>query len=142
MFGRLFIEVREKRGLCYSVYSRHSGGKNAGSVFAYAGTTPERAKETLTVMLDTIKSLSGSVTQEELDRAKVNLKSALIIGEESAASRAGSNAGDYWLQSKVRTLDEISEQIDKVTAADIDKYISDYSPDKHSLVTLGPKELV
>jgi predicted Zn-dependent peptidase len=142
MFGRLFVEVREKRGLCYSVYSRHSGGKYAGTVYAYSGTTPERATDTLTVMLETIKGVKGTVTQEELDRAKVNLKSTLIISEESAASRAGSNAGDYWLHGRIRTLEEISKEIDKVTASDIDQYIEKYSPDKFSLVTLGPKPLI
>jgi predicted Zn-dependent peptidase len=141
MFGRLFIEVREKRGLCYSVYSRHQGGRFAGSVSAYSGTTPDRAKETLTVMMDTIKGLHGTVTQEELARAKANLQSSLVIGEESAASRAGSNAGDYWLSGRVRTLAEVSDAISQTTAADIDQTIEAYNPSNYTLVTLGSTDI-
>ena len=141
MFGRLFIEVREKRGLCYSVYSRHQGGRFAGSVSAYSGTTPERAKETLTVMMDTIRGLKGTASDEELTRAKANLQSSLVIGEESAASRAGSNAGDYWLSGRVRTLKEVSDAINAVSSTDIDKTIEMYDPSRYSLVTLGPTDI-
>jgi predicted Zn-dependent peptidase len=141
MFGRLFIEVREKRGLCYSVYSRHQGGRFAGSVSAYSGTTPERAKETLTVMMDTIKGLRGTVTDEELIRAKANLQSNLVIGEESAASRAGSNAGDYWISGRVRTLKEVSEAIQQTTTVEIDKTIELYDPSNYTIVTLGSTDI-
>jgi predicted Zn-dependent peptidase len=141
MFGRLFIEVREKRGLCYSVYARHAGTKHYGSVFAYAGTTPERAHETFLVMTKELRALKGSVTEEELARAKANLKSALIIGEESTASRAASNASDWWLGGRVRSLEEILEGVSSITAADIDTYVTDFPADSFMSMTLGPKEL-
>lgn len=141
MFGRLFIEVREKRGLCYSVNCRHSGNKHAGAVFAYAGTTPERADETLSVMLEVLRGLRGTVTEEELLRAKANLKASLIIGEESSGSRSASNGGDFWLLGRVRTLDEIASAIDSVTTKDIDRYMTEFPTESFMLVTLGPKEL-
>ena len=141
MFGRLFLEVREKRGLCYSVYSRHNGGKHAGSVFAYSGTTPERAKETLTVMLEVFQSLGGTVSPDELSRAKINLKSGLIIGEESVSSRAGSNAGDFWIAGRIRTLDEISNAIESITASDIDAVTKTFPVENYTLVTLGSQDI-
>lgn len=141
MFGRLFIEVREKRGLVYSVYASHSATGNHGAVFVYAGTTPERAQETLDVAVKELRSLAGSVTDEELKRAKVNLRSSLIMAQESASSRAGSNAGDWWWLKRVRTLDEIEEGIAAVDAAKIDSYIKAYPPKQMMLMTLGSKEL-
>lgn len=141
MFGRLFIEVREKRGLCYSVYSRHNGGRHTGSVIGYAGTTPERAEETLSVMLEVFKGLAGTVTAEELERAKSNLKSALIIGEESPGARAGSNAGDWWLAKRIRTLDEIESAINQVTLEDISRHTVTYQPKDFSCVSVGRKAL-
>ena len=142
MFGRLFIEVREKRGLCYSVYSRHSGTKYIGSVFAYAGTTPERAQETLDVMFSVLKNLKGTVTEAELVRSRINIKSNLVLSEEGPGSRASSNAGDYYTLGRIRTLDEICREIDNVTLDSVNSYLEEFSPTVRTIVTLGPKELV
>lgn len=141
MFGRLFIEVREKRGLCYSVFSRHAATKSYGTMLAYAGTTPERAAETLDVMVKELRSLRGTVEAEELSRAKANLKAGLIIGEESTSSRAGSNATDWWLDRRIRTLDEIQAEIDKVSTDSIDEFLKAYPADSFSLLTLGSKRI-
>lgn len=142
MFGRLFIEVREKRGLCYSVYARHSANNHYGLVQAYAGTTPDRASQTLEVMLKELSSLKGTVTEEEINRAKANFKSAVIIGGESPASRASSNATDWWIDKKIRGLDKILQEVDKVTAADIDQYAEEFPSDNFSLLTLGSKNII
>jgi predicted Zn-dependent peptidase len=137
MFGRLFMEVREKRGLCYSVFARHSANKHYGTMLGYAGTTPERAHQTLEVMIEQLKSLKGTVTEEEISRAKANLKASLVIGEESAAARAGSNASEWWIDGKVRTLDEIINAVNAVTATDIDDFCARYPSDSFMLQTLG-----
>jgi predicted Zn-dependent peptidase len=141
MFGRLFIEVREKRGLCYSVYARHNATKDYGTVTAYAGTTTERAQETLDVLVRELNRVRGTLEADELQRAKANIKSALVIGEESAGSRAASNAGDWWLDRKVRTLDEIQTAIDRVKAADIDRVCERFPATAYGLLTLGSKRL-
>lgn len=141
MFGRLFVEVREKRGLCYSVYSRHAANMHYGNTVAYAGTTPERAHETLEVMLEVLRSLSGTVEPAELNRARANLNSALVMGEESASSRAASNATDYWISGKVRALDEIKSAIDAVTVEDIEQFSRTHQFEECMLVTLGSRTL-
>jgi predicted Zn-dependent peptidase len=141
MFGRLFIEVREKRGLCYSVYARHSSNKDYGTVTAYVGTTAERAQESLDVLLQQLRGLEGTVTEEELSRAKVNLKAQLILGEESPGSRAGSNATDWWLLGRLRPLAEISEAIDVVNVEAIDGFLGKYPFSSYSLLTLGNRKL-
>lgn len=139
MFGRLFIEVREKRGLCYSVYARHSGTQHYGTVMAYAGTTPERANETLSVMVKELRNLHGTVSPEELLRSKANLKAALIIGEESTASRAASNASDWWLGKRIRPLRELITAISSIEISDIDRYLETFPVSSFMSMTLGPK---
>jgi predicted Zn-dependent peptidase len=141
MFGRLFVEVREKRGLCYSVYARHGSTTSYGTVTAYVGTTPERAQESLDVLLKELSGLKGTVTQDELERARTNLKAALIMGEESPGARAGSNAQDWWLLKRVRPLSEINAEIDKVTVQSIDAFLSSHPFRPCSLLTLGKNKL-
>ncbi len=141
MFGRLFIEVREKRGLCYSVYARHSATNEYGLMQAYAGTTPERAHETLEVMLSELKRVKGSVTEDEMSRVKANLKSSLIIGGESPAARASSNSGDWWINKKIRSLDEIINAVNAVSIKDVDNFIEQFPADSYTLLTLGKRDL-
>jgi len=141
MFGRLFIEVREKRGLCYTVYLSTSSTSLSGVNVAYAGTTPERAQETFDVMMAELKKVKGTVTEEELSRSKANIKASLVMSEESSASRAGSNASDWWWLQRLRSLDEIQDSIQAVTFRDIDRYFEDYPCDQPMIVTLGSKEL-
>lgn len=141
MFGRLFIEVREKRGLVYHVSARHSATQDYGTVMVYAGTTPQRARETCQVLVHELRSLGGSIKPEELARAKANLKASLVIGEESPAARAGSNAQDWWLESRVRTLEEIISELERVQAADVDRHLSDFRADSFMSLTLGSQDL-
>ena len=141
MFGRLFTEVREKRGLCYSVYARHTATKDYGTIVAYAGTVPQRARQTLEVMVQELKGLRGTVTAEELARSKATIKSSLVIGEESSAARASSNANDWWLDRKVRTLDQVIAEVDAVDVSRIDECLAQYPADSYMLLTLGAKDL-
>ncbi len=79
MSARLFTEVREKRGLCYSVWASYSGFKDRASVICYAGTTNERAQETLDVTLGELKRLQDGIEDEEVARVQAGLKSSLIM---------------------------------------------------------------
>jgi predicted Zn-dependent peptidase len=141
MFGRLFVEVREKRGLCYSVYARHGSTIDYGTVTAYVGTTPERAQESLDILLKELHGLKGTVTADELERARTNLKASLVMGEESPSSRAGSNAQDWWLIKRVRPLSEINAAIDKVTVSSVDSFLASYPFKPCSILTLGKHAL-
>lgn len=137
MFGRLFVELREKRGLCYSVYARHGASDVYGTTTAYVGTTPERAQESLDLLVGEFQRLSGTVTDEELERAKTNLKASLIMGEESPGARASSNGTDWWLLKRIRSLEEIHGEIDAVSKATIEAFIAQYPFQPCSLLTLG-----
>ena len=141
MFGRLFVEVREKRGLCYSVYARHGATNSYGTMTAYVGTTPERAQESLDVLVGEFERLPGTITQDELDRSRTNLKANLIMGEESTGARAGSNATDWWLLKRVRSLPEIHAEVDKVTLNSVNDYLQAYPYKPCSILTLGSTPL-
>jgi predicted Zn-dependent peptidase len=141
MFGRLFVEVRGKRGLCYSVNISHSARKEYGAMIAYVGTTPERAHESLITMLDVIRSVKDSIADDELARAKANLKAALVINDESPYARATSNATDYALAGRVREMREILDAISNVTKENIDHLLEAYPIKDETVLTLGAKDV-
>jgi predicted Zn-dependent peptidase len=141
MSGRLFIEVREKRGLVYRVSASHSAVKGRAAVFVYAGTTPENGQETLDVICKELNKLKEGVTDQELHRAKLDLKSRLIMQGELPMNRSGAISSDWWNLGRIRTLDEIKEKIDQVTSADIVKHLAQFPVAPMTLVTLGNKKL-
>lgn len=141
MSSRLFTEVREKRGLCYSVYATHESLKTQGSVLAYAGTRAERAQETLDVTLNELRRLKDGISDDELDRVRAGLKSSLIMQEESTSARAGAIATDWYYLNRVRSFDEIQAIIDGLTPAKILAHLERYPVRNVTLVTLGPKPL-
>ena len=123
MSSRLFTEVREKRGLVYAVSAFPASVKGQGLLMAYAGTTKERAKETLAVMLQEMERLAEGVTEEELARARVGLKTALIMGDESIRARASSMARDLYMLGRVRPLSEIEAAIQGTPLAEVNAFL-------------------
>lgn len=141
MSSRLFTEVREKRGLVYTVYAMCHSLRDRGAILAYAGTTAERAQETLDVMLAELRGLYDGVKSEELDRLKGRIKRSIIIQQESSPSRAGSIALDWYYLSRVRTMPELSRIIDELTPASINAYLAANRPREFTVVTVGPEPL-
>jgi predicted Zn-dependent peptidase len=141
MASRLFTEVREKRGLCYSVSAWHETFKDRGSMLAYAGTRAERAQETLDVTVGELRRLRDGVTADEIDRVKAGLKSSLIMQEESTSARAGAIATDWYYLGRVRSFDEVQAAIDALTPAAVAGYVDRYPVKGLTLVTLGPTPL-
>ena len=141
MSSRLFTEVREKRGLCYSVYASHHSLKDRGSVMCYAGTSAGRAQETLDVTLGELRRLAQGIEEHELGRLKARIKSALIMQQESSSSRSSSLGRDWYYLGRVRTLDEIGRQVDALTHESINHYLTEHPPQNFTIVTLGPTPL-
>jgi predicted Zn-dependent peptidase len=123
MSSRLFTEVREKRGLVYAVSAFPAGVKGQGLLMAYAGTTRDRAKETLAVMLQEMERLAEGVTEEELARAKVGLRTALVMGDESIRTRASSMARDLYMLGRVRPLAEIEARVEGTTLEEVNAFL-------------------
>ncbi|NUQ50291.1 MAG: insulinase family protein [Phycisphaerae bacterium] len=145
MSGRLFTEVREKRGLCYSVSAGYSPARDHGIVSAYVGTMPDRAQRSLEVLLAEMQRINtpdGRVTREEFDRAIVGMKSRLIFSGESTAARAGALATDYHKLGRARSLAEMAAEIDRLTVDTVNEYLSRRSLGRLTIQTLGPEALV
>lgn len=141
MSSRLFTEVREKRGLCYSVYATLSTLKDYGHVLCYAGSTNDRAQETLDVLVSELKRLADGIDDEELNRAKALAKTALVMQQESASARAGSLARDWYHLGRVTTPEEVQQKIERLTTADVLHYVRRHPPDPCTIVTIGPTAL-
>jgi predicted Zn-dependent peptidase len=141
MSARLFTEVRERRGLCYSVYATHHTLLDYGSVFSYAGTSADRAQETLDVTLGELRRLADGVEEHELDRLKARIKSALIMQQESSSARSASVARDWYHLGRPRTLDEVKRLVDGLTAKRINAYLAENPPRNFTVVTLGREAL-
>jgi predicted Zn-dependent peptidase len=141
MSARLFTEVREKRGLCYSVHASYHTLRDLGAVFCYAGTAAERAQETLDVTLGELRRLAAGIEDHELDRLKARIKSALIMQQESSSARSSSLARDWYHLGRARTLDEVSGLIDALTCSSINAYLAGHPPRDFTVVTLGPAAL-
>lgn len=141
MSSRLFDRVREQQGLCYTVTaSCHSLKQHAG-VFGYAGTTPERAQQTLDVTLHEIKHLTDDLTNAELERWQIRIQSLLIMEQESSASRASSLASDYYQVGRPITTKELESAIESLTIDQVRDYWQVNPPRDFRIVTLGPNRL-
>ena len=141
MSSRLFTEVRERRGLCYSVYATLSTLQHRGAVFCYAGTGAERAQQTLEVTLAEICRLAQGIEEQEIARLKARIKSALVMQQEMSSARSGSLARDWYHLGRARTLDEVSGLIDGLNSRTINAYLAEHSPAEFTVVTLGSRPL-
>lgn len=115
MSSRLFQEVREKRGLCYSVFSFGSAFEDVGQVGVYAATSPEHASELVELTTDIMMSVAKEVTDAEVNRAKAQLKASLVMNLESASSRADQIARQYLAFGEVPTIASLMKKIEAVT---------------------------
>ena len=141
MSARLFTEVREKRGLCYTVSASLSGMPGLGRVLCYAGTTSERAQETLDVTLHELMRLGDGIEESELERCKARAKSSLIMSQESTSSRASSIARDWFYLKRITTLDQINDEIQQLTTDRVLNYIHAHPAANFTVLTIGPQPL-
>jgi predicted Zn-dependent peptidase len=142
MSSRLFTNIREKHGLCYSVHASYETFRDRAAIVGYAGARPELAQETLDRMLDEFRNLVNGIEDEELDRVKIGLKSSLIMRQESTGARSGSIASDWYFLNRVRSLEELQSAIDGMTIPGVLDYLRRFPAKNFTIVTLGPAELV
>ncbi|MCH2138011.1 MAG: insulinase family protein [Phycisphaerales bacterium] len=104
--SRLFLDVRQRRGLCYGIGARWGGGTHDGFIQITTGTTPDRVRETLDTTLNTLVSTATDITLEEIDRAKLQFRSGMVRSGESTRARAAAMARDAIVLGRVRSLPE------------------------------------
>ncbi len=141
MSSRLFTEVREKRGLAYSVAASPQSIATRSSAFIYAGTTTARADETIEVILQTIESLAEGINEDELRRLKSRVKSSLVFEQESCSARAAQNAADWLYLGRIVNRKEVLTRVDSLTIDQLKHHVAEFPPKNRTLVTLGEKAL-
>lgn len=141
MSSRLFTEVREKRGLVYAISASSHSLKNCGSVLCYAGTTSSRAQETLDVTMETIRSISQGIESGELSRLKSRTRTALVMEQESSASRSNQLAYDWITLGRTTTRQEVLSEIEQLTSENLVEHFQKHPPKRWTLVTIGPEPL-
>ncbi len=139
MSSRLFQSIREERGLAYSIYSEMSPFRDAGSLAVYAGCAVANTTEMLKLTLAEFTRIKQEpVTAEELDRAKNQIKGNMVLGLESSSSRMSSLARQQMYHGRFFSLDELTDEIDRISAADILRFAIDFlQPEPMALTLLG-----
>jgi predicted Zn-dependent peptidase len=140
MASRLFVEVREKRGLVYGISAGLASNKHIGAMRMYAGTTPEQGHECLQVIVDELRKLEqDGITADELARAKVQLKSENVMRSEGSGARMGAISRSWWYERKLRTIQEVKEAIDAVTQEQVLQVLHRFSPlNPLTVAAIGP----
>lgn len=115
MSSRLFQEVREKRGLCYSIYTFHAAYSDTGFFGLYTGTDPADAPEMVEVIVDEMNNAVETLTDAEIARSKAQMKAGLLMGMESCSTRAEQMARHILAYGRPLTTDELVARIDAVS---------------------------
>ena len=139
MSSRLFLELRERRGLCYDVHTYTSHFLDAGALVIYSGVDPANAADTLKALLEQLAQVRDGIPDGELARAKELAKGRLLLRMEDTRSVSGWLGIQELLLGRVRTADEVVEVLDAITAADVARVARDlFLTDQLSLAIVGP----
>ncbi len=115
MSSRLFQEVREKRGLCYSVYAFHWGFSDTGTFGIHAATGAGDVAQLLPVIVDELRKSAQNITLEETNRARAQIRAHLLMSNESPTARAGQNARQILLFGRLIDNNELIERLDAIS---------------------------
>ena len=138
MSSRLFQEVREKRGLAYSVYSFTASYQDDGLLGVYVGTGESEIAEAIPVIADQLQDLAHNLSDEELARARVQLKSSLLMSRESTSSRCEQLANYMLIHGHPPDPAKTIERIDAIDTAAIQKLVRRLVASAPSLSAIGP----
>ncbi|MFN8035744.1 MAG: pitrilysin family protein [Acidimicrobiia bacterium] len=141
MSSRLFQEVREKRGLAYSVYSYRGAYQDAGALAIYAGTAPGKVDEVLAVIRGELDRLiaDGGVSEQELADAKGHLKGSMALALETSSSRMHRLGRSELVHREVPSLDDLVADIEAVTPDDVSRVVRRVLTDQpRTLAVVGP----
>ena len=143
MSSRLFQEVREERGLAYSIYSYYSSYLTTGTFMIYGGTSPDNINE-LTKTIDGVIAsiLDEGITENELHNAKEQLKGGFLLGLESSESRMHRNGKNELILGVHRTMDEVVALIDDVKARDVYRLANELLTKKRATSIIAPAQVL
>ena len=124
MSSRLFQEVREKRGLCYSIFANVGSYSDTGTLTLYAGTSADKVLELANVTVDEIKRAADNMKEVEIARARTQMKAGLLMGLESPSVRAERLARMLAVWDRIPSLDETIEKIDAVNVHSVCNFVA------------------
>jgi predicted Zn-dependent peptidase len=142
MSSRLFQEVREKRGLVYSIYSFSAPFLDGGLFGIYAGTGESEAEELMPVTLGELRKVQTSVTEQELARARAQVKASLLMSLESTGSRCEQLARQLQVFGRVVPIEETVAKINAVTTQDVCRAAARLFRARPTLAVMGPAKRV
>ena len=122
MSSRLFQEIREKRGLCYSIYSFSQSFKDGGVIGVYTGTGEKEAAEIAPVVAGEMALMAETATEVEVARAKAQLRSGLLMGLERPSSRAEQIAAQWFTHGRVLPVEELTSRLEAIDAAAVRRF--------------------
>lgn len=139
MSSRLFQEVREKRGLAYSVYASMQQFAGGGILSLYAGCNPEKSKEVTTIFRDVLGDVvSSGLTDEELERAKGQVAGSMVLGQEDTGSRMVRIGKSELVYGEIKSMDEILASVRSVDQDQISQLASEIFTTQPTLAVVGP----
>ena len=139
MSSRLFQEIREKRGLAYSVYSNAQQFAGSGLIGFYAGCNPAKAVEVVEIIRSVLSDVAeNGMTHEEIDRAKGAVRGSLVLSQEDTGSRMSRIGKNEIVYGQVMDFDDILTSIDRVSAQDIGEIASEFLVKTPTLALVGP----
>ena len=119
MSSRLFQEVRENRGLCYSIFAQAGAYDDTGMLTVYAGTSGEQLPELANITIDEMKRAAADMSPAEVARARAQMKAGLLMGLESPSNRAERLARLIQIWDRIPSLEETVAKVDAVTTGDV-----------------------
>lgn len=137
MASRLFHEIREKRGLVYTISADQYSYTDAGMLTIYAGTSPKDVEELLPVICAELKKATHTITEEEVKRAKSQMQAGLLMGLESTSHRCERLAKQMHLFNRPIPMEEILEKVNKVNIQSVQNACASLLKSKPTLATLG-----
>ena len=139
MSSRLFQEVREKRGLAYTVYSYHAQYTEAGLFSAYAGTTPNRASDVVSLLRRELELVrDGGITEAEFERAKGHVKGSMVLSLEDPGGRMSRLGRSEIAHGEILSVDQALRRIEQVTLDDAHRVAGRVLSQAMTLTVLGP----
>jgi predicted Zn-dependent peptidase len=139
MSSRLFQEVREKRGLAYSIFSHHNPFRNFGITYVYAGTSKENLRQVVDLVLEQFSKIKKEgLSKEEIEKGKEFIKGTTVLSLESTSARMSWMAKSEFYFNRVITVDEVFNKIDLVTEDDILRLANKYFREEYlTLAVIG-----
>ncbi len=138
MSSRLFQEIRENRGLVYSVFSFAQAMQDSGQFGIYAGTGPDQVQELIPAVCEELKKVQSHITETEINRAKVQIKASLLMGQESMMTRANVVAKRLIHYKNLYNPADVLEKIESITAKDLTTLADEIFTSTPTFVAVGP----